>query len=340
MRHPLRLVVLLWLCAAFGQAHLAAQPAPPPTIQRVTVRPDTGVLTISGTGLGPDLMVMVDGHPASVLPGASDTQLEVLAPDTVLSTPGTYRLTVVDAARQSGDGFIVAGPALPIVAGRQIAEVTGPRPTTIPTVRASADLESRRRDLRPSTEPQLTENSCGTAVGLNALANNLTKFCGNTAVGREAVNLTTTGISNTGVGAQALRNNTTGSFSTAIGFNAGLNATDGAHNVYLGADVVGEAADANTMRLGVPFDSGTGAGQTRAFIAGIHGTQLSDPAVQVFVDANGQLGTLTVPVATGTIDAPLGAPARAATEQDAVIAELRARVARLEALVQTLSRRR
>ena len=63
MRHTLSLVVSLGLCAAFGQAQLAAQPTAPPSIQRVTVRPDTGVLTISGTGLGPDLMVMVDGHP-------------------------------------------------------------------------------------------------------------------------------------------------------------------------------------------------------------------------------------------------------------------------------------
>jgi hypothetical protein len=66
---------------------------------------------------------------------------------------------------------------------------------------------------------------------------------------------------------------------------------------------------------------------------------LTGPAVQVFVDANGQLGTLTPPVVTGTIGAPLGASARPTADHDAVIAELRERVAHLEALVQTFSRR-
>ena len=259
--------------------------------------------------------------------------MEVLAPATVLSTPGTYRLTVVDATRQRGDGFIVAGPALPILPGRQIVDGRGTRLTTIPTVRASGDLESRRREFGTSIEPLLTENSCGTAVGLNALANNLTKFCGNTAVGREAVNLTTTGLSNTGIGAQALRSNTTGSFSTALGFNAGFNATDGSHNVFLGADVVGTAADAHTMRLGLPYDSGSGAGQNQTFIAGIHGTQLTGSYLPVVVDANGQLGTLTPPVqlSGGATATPLSVLQQQVQEQQTTIAALLARLERLEA---------
>jgi hypothetical protein len=46
------------------------------------------------------------------------------------------------------------------------------------------------------------------------------------------------------------------------------------------------------MRLGLPYDSGTGAGQSETLIAGMHGTRLTRPAVQVFVDASGQPCTI------------------------------------------------
>ena len=334
------LSICVTLAATLGHAGLGAQPQAPPSIQRVTVQPDTGVLTIVGTGLGQDLMVVVDGQPVTVLPGASDTQLDVMAPATVLSTPGTYRLTVADPARQRGDGFIVASPPLPASPGRQIPEVRAPTPGRVPTARESANLQWQGRQNGPSVEPQLAENNCVTAVGTNALANNIDKFCGNTGVGREAAHLTTTGLSNTVVGAQALRSNTTGSFSTALGFNAGLNATTGGHNIFLGADVVGTAGDANTMRLGRAYNSGTGVGQAQTFIAGIHGTQLTGSAVQVFVDANGQLGTVTPPIASGSGTAPAPALQQQLQAQQALIAELRAalaeqraRLARLEAAV-------
>lgn len=328
MRLPLSLVTGLVLIAALNPSPVAAQPAPAPTIHHVTVRPDSGVLTIVGTALGADLAVTVDGHPVTVMPGASDTQLDVVAPATVLSTPGTYRLTVTDATGQRGDGFIVAGPASAIGPGREAPAIAAPRPIRVPTVRMSTDLAARPRSADPAIDPQLTENTCGTAVGFGALASNLTKFCGNTAIGREAVNLTTTGLSNTGVGAQALRGNTTGSFNTALGFNAGLDATDGSYNVYVGADVVGTAAEANTMRLGLPFTGSSG--QTRTFIAGIHGAQLTGPAVPVFVDADGQLGTLTPPVVTGTVDGALGAVPRPGSDAGATMTRLRQQVARLQ----------
>ncbi len=101
----------------------------------------------------------------------------------------------------------------------------------------------------------------------------------------------------------------------------------------------GHAADTNTIRLGLPY-SGV-IGQNRTFIAGIHGTQLTGPAVQVFVDANGQLGTLTAPVAsgTGTTPAPL-ALEQQVQDQQATIADLRARLARLEAQMRSVVGRR
>jgi hypothetical protein len=52
---------------------------------------------------------------------------------------------------------------------------------------------------------------------------------------------------------------------TAVGTNAGRDTT-GSHNIYMGADVAGTATDANTMRLGLPFDATTGAGQNKTFM--------------------------------------------------------------------------
>ena len=106
------------------------------------------------------------------------------------------------------------------------------------------------------------------------------------------------------------------------------------------------ATDANTIRIGLPYASlGAGSGQHQTFIAGIHGSQLTGPAVQVFIDANGQLGTLTAPIASGTGSvAPLGSLAqlreqqvtiaalqRQVQDQQRTNAELRARLVRLEA---------
>ena len=78
MRYASAGLVGLALCATLGLAQTAAaQPAAPPTIHRVTVQPDAGVRTITGTGLGSDLLVTVDGQFVTTLPGATDTQLEV-----------------------------------------------------------------------------------------------------------------------------------------------------------------------------------------------------------------------------------------------------------------------
>jgi hypothetical protein len=160
----------------------------------------------------------------------------------------------------------------------------------------------------------------------------------NTATGSQAQFLVSNGSGNTSSGYRSLFNTTTGDGNTAVGNRAGENNTTGSHNIFLGADVVGSAADANTLRLGLPFDGATGAGQNRAFIAGVAGTVLTTPAVQVFVDANGQLGTLVPPPITGTIDGALSANPRpdAAVQQElveqrALIARLLARVAALEA---------
>lgn len=512
----------------------AAQPGAAPMIQRVTLQPDTGVITVAGTGFGPDMFVSVDGQPAAVLLGASETQVEVTAPTSVLTVPGTYRLTVVDRLRHVGDAFVVAstggramtasrapagGPTAPEGAVREsaadgaaadpVSRVTAaPPPLTViedtgspfrtaigfqalssnttgsentasgyqalaANTTGSFNAASGALSLRSNTtggantangRAALASNTTGgdnTATGFEALAFNTTGRS-NTASGYQALESNATGFSNTATGADALysnatggentangakalfsntgswntatgvralfsnttgqyntaggvdalafnttgqqlvatgyvalANNTTGSFNTATGatalalnttgtnnvatgaqalnlntagndntatgtsalfnstasFNtahgttalynlttggwnvalgdrAGLNATTGSYNVFVGAGVHGTAGDANTMRLGLPYSGGVG--QDRTFIAGIHGTVLSGPAVQVFVDGNGQLGTVTAGVQTGTISAPVAALQRQLQQQQATIDALLARIARLE----------
>ena len=75
-----------------------------------------------------------------------------------------------------------------------------------------------------------------------------------------------------------------GSNNIAIGKDAGLMTSSGASNdIYIGS--VG-AAENNTMRIGT---AGT---QTATFIAGINGVTLSPAGAAVFVNSNGQLGTV------------------------------------------------
>jgi hypothetical protein len=145
-----------------------------------------------------------------------------------------------------------------------------------------------------------------------------------------ALAYTATSSQNTATGAYALFAST-GAHNTALGTSAGFDATTGSYNVYLGADVVGTAADTNTIRVGLPYNSGTGAGQNRTFIAGIHGTVLTGSAVPVFVDVNGQLGTLTPPVVTGTVTVPL--IQQQMQEQQAINAELRQRLQAQQATI-------
>ncbi|MEZ5290564.1 MAG: hypothetical protein R2745_05750 [Vicinamibacterales bacterium] len=484
-----RALSCLTLCALLGLRPIAsAQTVEPPVIHRVSMQPDTGVLTITGVGLGPDLLVTVDGQPVPQLPGASNTQLEVLAPVSLVTMPGTYRLTVVDPMRRVGDAFVVTGPTARLVVSGDAplgsgptgavsatgnrapgSQATGfangtalpvglsPSPLTViedsgSPYRTAVGFEALLsnaangglyntavgyRALRTNTAGNantatgyqalqlnttglnntstgyraLATNTTGdentasgylallanttgnrnTAIGNQALQSNTTANF-NTAIGSQALRLNSTGASNTAGGDSALANNSTGSFNTAhggsvlasnttglhntasgyialrfnttgsyntaggslalgaattasfntaygglalgstttgasntasgygalylnttgtlntavgqnalvnnatgssnvaVGQGAGFNATTGSYNVYLGADVAGTAADTNTLRIGLPYDGGTGMGQNQTFIAGIRGTAVTGGEV-VFVDAAGKLGS-------------------------------------------------
>jgi trimeric autotransporter adhesin len=128
--------------------------------------------------------------------------------------------------------------------------------------------------------PANTSGVANSGFGTNALNTNTTGGS-NTALGFQALFLNSTGSNNTGVGSNALAN-ATGSNNTALGRFAGLNITNGTNNIHIGNSAPGN--ESNTIRIGTT--------QTATFLAGVNGATASS-GVQVFVDANGQLGTLT-----------------------------------------------
>ena len=177
---------------------------------------------------------------------------------------------------------------------------------------------------------QNTTGSGNAANGAEALYRN-TSGAENTAAGLGALSWNTTGMYNVASGAYALYLNSTGSKNAALGYHAGLAATTGSYNVFLGADVDGTATDTNTIRIGLPYNSGTGVGQNQTFIAGIHGTQVQGGYLPVVVNASGQLGTLIPAVLTGG-PAALVTPAaveQQLEEQRAINAEQQTTIAAL-----------
>jgi hypothetical protein len=127
-----------------------------------------------------------------------------------------------------------------------------------------------------------TTGGFNTANGANALILNTTGSL-NAASGSGALYNNITGSNNTALGSAALYYSTAGSSNIAIGFNAGVNLQRGSNDIYIGN--YGKKTESNTIRLGQS--------QTQAFIAGVRGTQTGlGNAVAVFIDGNGQLGTL------------------------------------------------
>jgi hypothetical protein len=147
----------------------------------------------------------------------------------------------------------------------------------------------------------LASNTIGglnTATGLNALFNNTTgndntaagsaalvenrAGNNNTASGVGALEINTTGSNNTATGTFALSHNTTGGNNIALGYLAGTNLTTGSNNIDIGANVLGNAAESNKIRIG---KQGT---QNGAFVAGISGVAVTGSTV--VVNTNGKLG--------------------------------------------------
>jgi trimeric autotransporter adhesin len=124
-----------------------------------------------------------------------------------------------------------------------------------------------------------------TAIGDRALNENDGFF--NTAIGAGALQSHTTGGNNIAIGAGALSSRGTGSFNIAVGNMAGIAIKDGSNNIHIGNvgffNVGGD--ESATIRIG-RSDS-----QSRAFIAGIYGVNVSG-GTAVYINSGGQLGTV------------------------------------------------
>jgi Chaperone of endosialidase len=132
----------------------------------------------------------------------------------------------------------------------------------------------------------LAANTIGqdnTGTGYSALNSN-TVGSQNTAVGYAALYSNTAGINNTGIGFNAL-NMATGSNNIGIGYQAGYFVSGNSNNIHIGH--AGTSLDNATIRIGTP---GT---QTSFFAAGIRGVTTGiNNAIPVYIDSNGQLGTV------------------------------------------------
>ena len=70
-----------------------------------------------------------------------------------------------------------------------------------------------------------------------------------------------------------------------MGNSAGSNLTTGSNNIIVGANVPGNATDANTTRIG-------NSTQKKTFIGGIFGKIVAGTSTAVYINASGQLGTI------------------------------------------------
>ena len=125
--------------------------------------------------------------------------------------------------------------------------------------------------------------SYNTAVGLSALHFNTTAS-ENVALGAFALWKSATGTKNVALGMNALQQIQTNSENIGIGHGAGSNLAVGDGNIYVGNP--GQQFDSQTTRIGGL--------QTRTFITGIRGSITgNNDAVNVVIDSNGQLGTIS-----------------------------------------------
>jgi hypothetical protein len=154
------------------------------------------------------------------------------------------------------------------------------------------------------------------ALGVDALR--LNTATGGTAVGYRALAANTSGATNVAVGAQALLVNQAGSDNTALGARALDSLTGGVRNLALGSGAGGLLVNGNDnlylAHPGVPGDDetiriGNGLSHSRLFAAGVYGTTVTS-GQQVYVDVNGQLGTLQSSERFKTDVADMGAASR------------------------------
>ena len=128
-----------------------------------------------------------------------------------------------------------------------------------------------------------TYDSDNTTIGNQALDSN-TIGTSNAAIGENTLSSNTIGNNNTASGTAALYANTSGNNNAALGYKAGYLIT-GSNNIVIGAGLLGVAGEANTTRIGKST-------QARTFIAGISGKTVPGTSAAVYINTNGQLGTI------------------------------------------------
>jgi len=134
------------------------------------------------------------------------------------------------------------------------------------------------------------KGSHNTFTGAGAGQNNFTGNL-NTFLGSSAGVYNTTGQRNTFAGYNAGQNNTTGQSNIFLGGSAGSNNLAGNNDIYIGNLGPTSQTESSTIRIGGDVQNGYGP-QTAAYIAGIYGST-SSSGVPVYINADGQLGTLT-----------------------------------------------
>ncbi len=110
--------------------------------------------------------------------------------------------------------------------------------------------------------------------------------CCNTFTGYSAGAVVTTGQSDSFYGNNAGLSNTTGNNDIFVGNAAGANNTTGNNDIYIGNQGPSSGTESATVRIGA------GGTQTATYIAGIYG-ETSSSGIPVYINSNGQLGTVT-----------------------------------------------
>ncbi len=134
-----------------------------------------------------------------------------------------------------------------------------------------------------------------TAVGYASLY--FSNGTNNTGAGYWTLLNLASGDNNTAIGGGALSGLTNGTGNIALGYGAGAAISTGNNDIHIGNG--GVDGESNVIRLG-------NGSHTAAFIAGVNGTSVTN-GTAVVVDANGQLGTASIPPSGAYLQLPAGA---------------------------------
>jgi hypothetical protein len=176
---------------------------------------------------------------------------------------------------------------------------TGNRNAALGTKTLFANVTGADNTAMGALAAQNTNAGQNTAIGASALLANVSGTS-NTALGAYALDSTTVG-GNTGLGANALGSLTSGANNTAVGAEAGAAALTGSGNIFVGwgAGNALTGSEGNNILIGATGVAGEsdririGTTQSRAFVQGIFGQTIAlGSGLPVFVDVNGQLGTI------------------------------------------------